>query len=54
MLEAEMRAKRHGHSRMVLTVHPKNTRAVAFYEQLQWVRTLAADGTWAGAMHRDL
>ncbi|MDX2089246.1 MAG: GNAT family N-acetyltransferase [Kofleriaceae bacterium] len=54
MLEAEARARTGGHRRMVLTVHPSNARAVAFYEQLHWVRTIGSDGTWSGAMHRDL
>jgi hypothetical protein len=38
---------------MLLTVHPDNTRAVAFYEQLGWERT-AGDGPWTGMMEKRL
>lgn len=54
MLDAERRAVQLGHSRIALTVHPENTRAVAFYEQLGWRRTSDIDGAWSGAMHRVL
>jgi ribosomal protein S18 acetylase RimI-like enzyme len=53
MLDAEARARSLGHTRMVLTVHPENTRAVQFYEQLGWSRS-PGTGAWGGAMHRDL
>ncbi|MBA3465635.1 MAG: GNAT family N-acetyltransferase [Deltaproteobacteria bacterium] len=51
MLEAEQRARAGGHPRMLLTVHPDNTRAVTFYEQLGWQR-VANDGPWSGQMER--
>lgn len=54
MREAEERATRLGHPHLVLTVHPENTRAVTFYEQLGWSRTLTSDGRWTGAMRRNL
>lgn len=53
MHEAEARARRDGHTSMLLTVHPDNTRAVAFYEQLGWERT-AGDGPWTGMMEKRL
>jgi len=53
MHEAEARARRLGHARMTLTVHPDNARAVRFYEQLGWV-CVRGPGAWAGAMVRDL
>ncbi len=53
MLDAERRARAQGHERMVLTVHPKNERAVRFYEQLGWART-DDDGPWRGAMVKNL
>jgi len=57
MHEAEARARRLGHARMTLTVHPDNTRAVRFYEQLGWVCARgpgAATGPWTGTMVREL
>jgi ribosomal protein S18 acetylase RimI-like enzyme len=51
MAEAEGRARRLGHRCMNLTVHPDNTRAVRFYEQLGWNRT---GEPWTGAMTREL
>ena len=54
MLEAEQRARREGYPAMVLTVHPDNTRAVTFYEQLGWERRTAADGSWTGSMEKRL
>lgn len=51
MLDAEKRARAMGHSRMVLTVHPDNTRAVRFYEGLGWTR-YEAGPTWAGVMEK--
>ena len=53
MIEAEQRAGRLGHKRMVLTVHPSNQRAVRFYEQLGWTR-LGNDPVWSGAMEKAL
>lgn len=52
MLEAEQRAHQLGFRVMHLTVHPDNTRAVTFYEQLGWVRVPSESGTWNGVMHR--
>ncbi len=54
MHEAEGRARTRGHERMTLTVHPDNTRAVQFYEQLAWTRRSEADGTWQGSMLKQL
>lgn len=54
MLEAEQRARRGGFASMVLTVHPENARAVAFYEQLGWERRPTTDGTWTGNMEKRL
>jgi ribosomal protein S18 acetylase RimI-like enzyme len=51
MGEAEDRARRLGHERVVLTVHPANTGAVRFYEQLGWIRV---GEPWAGAMTKRL
>lgn len=51
--EAEQRARRLGHTRMVLTVHPENVRAIRVYEGMGWNRTMTS-APWAGAMHRDL
>jgi ribosomal protein S18 acetylase RimI-like enzyme len=52
MAEAEARARRLGHTRMTLTVHPGNARAVRFYEQLGWAR--AGGPPWPGTMVRAL
>ena len=54
MQEAEARARTRGHERMTLTVHPDNTRAVQFYEQLAWTRRLEPDGSWHGSMQKPL
>jgi ribosomal protein S18 acetylase RimI-like enzyme len=54
MAEAETRAVATGHDHMVLTVHPENSRAVRFYEQLGWRRDPPAPGRWSGAMIKDL
>lgn len=54
MLEAEERARREGYEAMGLTVHPDNTRAVTFYEQLGWQRRIPADGRWTGSMEKRL
>ena len=51
MIDAEQRAGRLGHNRMVLTVHPDNDHAVRFYEQLGWVR-LGNESAWSGAMEK--
>jgi ribosomal protein S18 acetylase RimI-like enzyme len=49
MLEAEGRARRIGHPRMVLSVHVDNARAIRFYEQLGWQRRGAP---WTGSMSK--
>jgi ribosomal protein S18 acetylase RimI-like enzyme len=54
MLEAEARARREGYDAMVLTVHPDNTRAVTFYEQLGWERRVVDDSPWTGTMEKRL
>jgi ribosomal protein S18 acetylase RimI-like enzyme len=54
MHEAEARARTRGHASMVLTVHPENSHAIAFYERLAWVRQPDADGAWRGAMTKRL
>ena len=54
MEEAESRARRGDYLAMVLTVHPDNEPAVAFYKQLGWQRQLARDGHWAGQMEKRL
>lgn len=54
MIAAEERARSMGHARMVLTVHVDNHRAIRFYEELGWRRTLAPDGSWSGGMFKPL
>lgn len=54
MAEAEDRARRLGHERVVLTVHPGNTRAIEFYERLGWTRRAADGASWSGAMDKRL
>jgi ribosomal protein S18 acetylase RimI-like enzyme len=54
MAEAEDRARRLGHERAVLTVHPRNTRAIEFYERLGWTRRISPGTPWAGAMDKQL
>lgn len=53
MLEAEARARAQGFKRMTLTVHPENTNAVRFYQDLGWI-PLQNGATWNGAMQRIL
>jgi len=53
MEEAEERARRDGYTSMLLTVHPANITAVAFYERLGWARR-EIDGRWAGNMEKRL
>ncbi len=52
MAEAETRARAGDFERMVLTVHPDNANAIAFYERLGWTRY----GTrpWSGTMEKRL
>lgn len=54
MLDAEARARKSGHHAMILTVHPDNTRAVAFYEGLGWTRHSEAGQPWQGKMQKAL
>jgi ribosomal protein S18 acetylase RimI-like enzyme len=54
MQEAERRARAAQHTRMVLTVHPDNVRAVRFYERLGWSRRNETSGTWVGLMEKVL
>lgn len=54
MLDAEARARAAGHRAMTLTVHPDNTRAVAFYEGLGWTRRSDAGEPWHGKMEKPL
>lgn len=54
MLDAERRARSLGFSQMTLTVHPTNSRAVRFYEELGWKRRVGSDGAWSGGMTRSL
>lgn len=51
--EAESAARTLGYRHMQLTVHPDNTRAVAFYERNGWTRVLRY-GAWEGHMSKDL
>lgn len=52
MADAEERARRLGHACAMLTVHPSNTRAVCFYEQLGWTRRTPAGQAWTGTMEK--
>jgi ribosomal protein S18 acetylase RimI-like enzyme len=54
MADAEGRARTLGHKRAVLTVHPSNSRAVRFYEQLGWTRLTSDGRPWSGAMEKQL
>lgn len=48
---SEQEALRRGFSRMHLTVHPSNTRAVRFYEKMGWQRD-EHNGVWDGSMSK--
>lgn len=50
---SENEARNRGFTRMHLTVHPSNTRAVRFYEKMGWQRDLI-DTTWDGSMSKML
>lgn len=52
MADAEERARSQSYPSMVLTVHPDNTRAVRFYEELGWNRMPDVDGRWLGRMEK--
>lgn len=51
---SEQEALRHGFSRMHLTVHPSNTRAVRFYEKMGWQREPNTSESWSGNMIKPL
>ncbi|MEM6325510.1 MAG: GNAT family N-acetyltransferase [Bacteroidota bacterium] len=51
MRAAEAEARRRGHERMKLSVHPENTQAVRFYERGGWQR-VDEDSEWNGRMIR--
>jgi ribosomal protein S18 acetylase RimI-like enzyme len=53
MRQAEEEALRCGFSQMDLTVHPGNSKAVAFYEKLYWQKVLSGD-QWQGVMIKKL
>jgi ribosomal protein S18 acetylase RimI-like enzyme len=53
MQAAEQIGLERGFSEMSLTVNPKNTRAVLFYEGLGWTKTLR-NGVWQGLMSKPL
>lgn len=48
---SEQEALRRGFSRMHLTVHPSNMRAVRFYEKVGWQRD-EHNGAWDGSMSK--
>lgn len=50
---SEEAAKQRGFTRMGLTVHPSNTRAVRFYEKVGWKKD-HVDGKWSGRMSKTL
>ena len=49
MLDAENEAVKAGFERMHLTVSPTNEKAIRFYENLGWTKSLK-DGVWKGSM----
>ena len=53
MTRAEEAAQRMKYSEMLLTVQPKNKKAVACYERLQWQK-VARNGEWSGEMRKAL
>ena len=53
MSDAEDEAVRCGYEQMDLTVHPKNTKAISFYEKLHWEKVFAG-GKWKGVMIKKL
>lgn len=50
---SEKVARDRGFTRMGLTVHPSNGRAVRFYEKMGWQKD-AVDGVWSGHMSKIL
>lgn len=50
---SEAMARRRGFSKMDLSVHTDNQRAIGFYERMGWERFLT-DGVWRGFMFRRL
>lgn len=53
MRELEEEAGRRGFQEMILTVNPRNTPAVAFYDRLGWER-VGAGNLWKGSMRKSL
>lgn len=53
MLDAESEALKYGCREICLTVHPKNKKAVRFYERQNWRKLIRAD-FWNGAMTKTL
>lgn len=50
---SEFEARKRGFTKMHLTVHPTNTRAVRFYEKGGWRRN-QDEKPWSGSMSKDL
>ncbi len=53
MQALEEEARRRGFREMILTVNPRNTPAVAFYDRLGWER-VSAGNIWQGTMRKSL
>jgi RimJ/RimL family protein N-acetyltransferase len=53
MASAEERAHALGYSRMHLTVHPDNAKAIAVYEAVGWTKHVV-DGRWTTGMRKSL
>ena len=51
MTHAEEAAQRLDYAEMLLTVQPKNIKAVAFYEGLRWQK-VSRNGEWSGEMRK--
>jgi ribosomal protein S18 acetylase RimI-like enzyme len=54
MQASEQRARDQGFAMMTLSVHPNNTRAISFYEQLGWTRADERSRPWSGQMRKVL
>ncbi len=54
MKQVETDALQKGFTEIGLTVHPTNTKAVAFYELCGWKRNPESDGIWSGSMTKQL
>jgi ribosomal protein S18 acetylase RimI-like enzyme len=53
MAHSEKHAREQNFKKMFLTVNPKNTNAVEFYEHIGWVKDSTAE-YWKGGMKKDL